>query len=174
MAALLSCRLATDEDLEKAKEVADVANEAFLAEGWASARHFKRSERFLATDIENYITSDKHGIYMVLNEAQEVVGTLMVEFRDGGKVYMGILTTKPGWQSMGVGNMLMHKAISDTKALGYKTAEIAVVENRDQLFAWYNRLGFFETGHEQVIFGECFHNNRVRILTMEKQLTETA
>ncbi|ORX54422.1 acyl-CoA N-acyltransferase [Hesseltinella vesiculosa] len=173
MTAAISYRLATISDQDKAKDMLSVVNNAFLAEGWASARHFTKGDRLELKDIEGYIINEKQNIYIALSQDQEVVGTLMVEFKGDDKVYMGILTTKPGWQSMGIGGGLMRKAILDTQSLGYKTAEIAVVEGRGQLFAWYNRLGFFETGQEQDIYGDQFHGNHVRILTMEKQLTMT-
>jgi ribosomal protein S18 acetylase RimI-like enzyme len=52
------------------------------------------------------------------------------------------ISIRPAHQGKGLGNALIHRALSSLQSAGYRTVRLTVTEQNRRAFEWYQRLGF--------------------------------
>lgn len=82
--------------------------------------------------------------------APELYGCVLVEKEDADTVVIGMLAVSPSSQNLGVGRKLVAAAeAAARKEFGVTRAHMHVAHVRDELLAWYKRLGYEPTGEEK-------------------------
>ena len=113
-------------------------------------------------------------VILLAEESDEVNGCVYLE-KQGGALYLGMLTVKPDLQGKGLGAQLMQAAEAHAKTQGCKTIKMTVITSRDALIAYYQRKGFADTGERQPFpddpkFG--IPKQPLEFLVMEKKIDQ--
>lgn len=69
-----------------------------------------------------------------------------VQERADGSCYVGMLAVRPDAQARGLGRVMLGAAEARARAAGADRLEMTVIAQRAELIAWYERLGFADTG----------------------------
>lgn len=69
-----------------------------------------------------------------------------VQERADGSCYVGMLAVRPDAQARGLGRVMLGAAEARALAAGADRLEMTVIAQRAELIAWYERLGFADTG----------------------------
>ena len=69
-----------------------------------------------------------------------------VQERPDGSCYVGMLAVRPDAQAHGLGRVMLGAAEARARAAGAHRLEMTVIAQRTDLIAWYERLGFADTG----------------------------
>jgi predicted N-acetyltransferase YhbS len=117
-------------------------NRAFVVE-----QFFLDGDRISLAQLQERMAA---GLFVIAEEAPEAapVGTVYLEQRPGGRVYIGLLSVAPGRQGQGIGTRLMQAAHDYAREQGCATLEITVVNLRTELFPFYEAFGFRAIGEE--------------------------
>lgn len=87
---------------------------------------------------------------LVLAEGPAEDGPLLacchLQERPDGSCYVGMLAVRPDAQSRGLGRAMLGAAEARARAAGARRLEMTVIAQRADLIAWYERLGFVDTG----------------------------
>ena len=87
---------------------------------------------------------------LVLDDASADDGTLLacchVQVRADGSCYVGMLAVRPDAQARGLGRAMLGAAETQARSAGARRLEMTVIAQRAELIAWYERLGFADTG----------------------------
>jgi ribosomal protein S18 acetylase RimI-like enzyme len=62
------------------------------------------------------------------------------------RAYLGLLSVDPAHQQSGLGSLLMDAAENYSRRLGFVFMDIKVVSLREELFGFYRKRGYVETG----------------------------
>ena len=85
------------------------------------------------------------GCFLVAEEAGKLAACVYVEQR-GLRGYFGLLSVDPARQKSGLGKTLVQAAERYCRALGCGAMDLQVVNLRQELPAFYQRLGYAESG----------------------------
>lgn len=87
---------------------------------------------------------------LVLDDGPVGGGSLLacchVQERADGSCYVGMLAVRPDAQGRGLGRVMLGAAEARARATGAHRLEMTVIAQRAELIAWYERLGFADTG----------------------------
>jgi ribosomal protein S18 acetylase RimI-like enzyme len=143
-----------------AAAIAQIVNEAFQVE-----REFRPGDRTDATEIGALIGRDA---FLVAEDDGQIKGAVHVR-ASPPKGYFGMLAVARAAQSRGLGRTLTLAAEDYCRARGCEVMTMSTGEERRQLIAWYERLGYRVTSVE-VSRNPAF-NRPLPIVLMEKPLT---
>lgn len=76
----------------------------------------------------------------------ELLACCHIERRPGGVCYFGMFAVRPGAQGGGLGRAVLAEVDRTARAWGCVEIRMQVIRQRDDLIAWYHRLGFRATG----------------------------
>ena len=125
-------------ELEDAERITNVINSAFrLAE-----QFFIDDARI---DVESVRNSLMTGNFLLAERESVLVGCVYVEPRRN-RAYLGLLAVDPARQQSGLGSALMDAAEDYCRGLSCRSMDIKVVNLRTDLFSFYKRRGYVETG----------------------------
>jgi ribosomal protein S18 acetylase RimI-like enzyme len=127
-------RLAKTEENEP---IARLINAAFVVE-----RFFIDRDRTTAEKVGALM--DK-GQFMLAADGPWIVGCVYLEIR-GDRGYLGLLAVDPSLQKSGLGRRLMDAAEAHFQSVGCRAVDLTVVNLREELPAFYRKLGYVETG----------------------------
>jgi GNAT superfamily N-acetyltransferase len=135
----LALRVATRAD---AGAVSALVNAAFRVEDF-----FKAGDR---TDEQEVAALLDSGEFLLLEDEGPAAGSrpaacVYLE-RNGARAYFGMLSIDPARQGSGLGRLLLESLEARCRAAGCREIEIHVVNLRQELFAFYRRFGYVETG----------------------------
>jgi ribosomal protein S18 acetylase RimI-like enzyme len=87
---------------------------------------------------------------LLLRRGRRVEACVAVTAKGGGLIYFGMVTVDPQLQAQGIGKAVLggaeRFALSE---LGASRAEMTVIEQRQELIAWYQRRGYQLTGERR-------------------------
>ena len=127
-------RLATAEDV---LALTQLINAAFRVE-----EPFIEGERIDPQGVRAYM---EKGEFLVAEDSAGVFGCVCVELR-GDRGYLGLLGVEPSRQGTGVGRKLMEAAENYFREAGCRAIDLRVISPRTPLPAFYQHLGYRETG----------------------------
>ena len=145
--------------LREAAELARIINEAFMVEAF-----FKIGDRTSADEIAALMNAG--GEFLVLDGGSVRGGDLSAEAQgaraeaakrgtpvgcvylkcQGERAYFGMLSIDPARQRQGLGRRLIDAAEARARKRGCRAMDIHIVNLREELPAYYRRLGYVETG----------------------------
>jgi ribosomal protein S18 acetylase RimI-like enzyme len=141
--------------------------------GWTHEADILSGQRIDATMLAAMLEDKAHSLLIAVDEGG-VVGCVEVVDQTGS-AYVGLLTVDPGRQGQGLGRQLSEAAEDLARSRGCGHTRMTVIEGRDELIAWYERLGYAKTGarepfpmHDQR-FGEPLRPD-LRFVVLEKAL----
>lgn len=117
--------------------IAVVINAAFRVE-----RFFIDGDR---TNPEHIRSLLQTGVFLLAEEGSQLIGCVYVELR-GVQGYFGLLAIDPECQKTGLGKRLVAAAEAYCRAAGCREMELQIVNVREELPGFYQRLGYSETG----------------------------
>jgi GNAT superfamily N-acetyltransferase len=126
-------------ELAEAPEVMQVINAAFKP----AESFFVDGDRIGLDQVRWHF--DK-GVFLVTDDLS---GVVYVELR-GPRAYFGLLSVDPAKQGGGVGKKLISAAEEHARRSGCAHMDIRVVNLREELPPFYRRLGYTETGTEEL------------------------
>ncbi len=127
---------------EDAAALVDVINAAFRR----AEAFFIEGDRIDLAQVHAYL---QKGVFLV--EA-ELGACVYVELR-GARAYFGLLSVDPERQGSGLGKALIQAAEAYAREHGCGHMDIRIVNLRAELPAFYERLGYVETGTEPFTAG---------------------
>src|SRR5262249_17762017 len=126
---------------EDAREIAALTNTAFQVE-----KFFVDGDRITEGEVRRLIDS---GCFLVAEDsagdAKGMTGCVYVK-SDGEHGYVGLLSVSPLRQREGLGRRLVAAAEESARQSGCKVMDLRVVNLREELPAFYRKLGYDETG----------------------------
>src|SRR6266849_6046010 len=130
-----SVRMASPPDAEK---ITTLINSAFRT----AEEFFIETDRIRLESVNDlFITGN-----FMLGEIESVVAACVyVELR-GDRAYLGLLAVDPAHQHSGLGSLLMDAAEEYCRGQACHFMDIKVVNLREELFGFYRKRGYVETG----------------------------
>jgi GNAT superfamily N-acetyltransferase len=124
--------------LQDAEKITTLINSAFRrAEGF-----FLDADRIAVESVRDFFLKGK---FLLVESDGVVAACVYVELR-GERAYLGLLAVDPARQHCGFGSLLMDAAEENFRGLGCRFMDIQVVNLREDLFGFYRRRGYVETG----------------------------
>jgi GNAT superfamily N-acetyltransferase len=120
----------------EAEEILRVTNAAYQVE-----RFFIDTDRLDAERLNALLSK---GVFLV---TEGMSGCVYVELR-GERGYFGPLSVDPERQGSGTGKLLVKVAEDYARAHGCRYMDLRIVNLREELPAFYRKLGYVETGTE--------------------------
>ncbi|MFN0146195.1 MAG: GNAT family N-acetyltransferase [Dehalococcoidia bacterium] len=152
-------REATADDVQA---VTELVNLAYRVEDF-----FKIGDRTDADDVAAHL---RKGRFLLVEDARGLLlGSVYVEI-NGPDGYFGMLASRPGQQGRGLGRFLVSAAEDACRVAGCTEMGLTVVNLREELPPWYQRLGYHVTGTEPFPPGERV-SRPCHFLVMTKRLT---
>jgi predicted N-acetyltransferase YhbS len=127
-------RTATAADAEA---LAALVNRAFLVE-----RFFVEGDRTSADEVRGLLS---RGAFLSIDDGGAPIACVYVQLR-GERGYFGLLSVEPSRQGEGLGRRLVLAAEEHCRAAGCRAIDILVVDLREELPPFYERLGYSRTG----------------------------
>lgn len=142
--------------------ITQLINQAFSVELF-----FKAGDRITLDEVQRLF---KKGRFMVLEETNEIQGSVYVELR-GERAYLGLLSTNPARQRSGIGSHLTTAAEEFARESGCRFMDLRIVNLREELPVIYQKFGYEVTGTEEVAVEAGQHFTRpAHFITMSKEL----
>jgi N-acetylglutamate synthase-like GNAT family acetyltransferase len=120
-----------------AEALTRLINVAFKVE-----KFFIESDRISLPQVHEHL--DK-GAFLIAEENGEIGGAIYVELR-GDRGYFGLLSVEPSRQRSGLGTRLVAAAEAFARDAGCRFMDMWIVNLREELPAYYAKLGYSETG----------------------------
>lgn len=125
--------IATSKDLP---EILSVVNSAFVVETFIEGTR---------TDAAQLGALLQKGEFLLVREGETIVASIYTELR-GDRGYFGMLAVDPSQQGRGLGRTMVAAAEEKFRASGCHHVDISVLSPRLELFPFYRKLGYSETG----------------------------
>ncbi|MGL4313558.1 MAG: GNAT family N-acetyltransferase [Sphingomonas sp.] len=147
----LSITAATAADLAAIHSIVESAYRGDSARaGWTHEADLLAGQR---TDAETLaaIFADRDQRLLVARDATgDVIGSVVIERKNGATAYLGMLAVTPARQTGGVGRTLIAAAEAAARDIfGAQRIEMTVIGRRRELVAYYQRRGYALTGEQR-------------------------
>ena len=123
-------------EAQEAEEILRVTNAAYEVE-----RFFIDTDRLDGERLGELLAK---GVFLATDGMS---GCVYVELR-GERGYFGPLSVDPGCQGLGIGKLLVEAAEGYARERGCQHMDLRIVNLREELPAFYRKLGYAETGTE--------------------------
>lgn len=177
----LAVRVATADD---AAALSALVNSAYRGDssraGWTTEADLLGGQRTDAAALAAFIDEGAASGSQVMLLHEDAAGPtccVQLERRDD-EAYLGMLTVRPQGQGAGRGRHLIEAAEQHVRnAWGASAVQMTVIEQRNELIAWYERRGYCRTGktapfpYGDLRFGEPKRPD-LRFVVMRKDLAE--
>ena len=112
--------------------------------GWTTEADLLDGQRTDAEELSS-ILNDTHARLLLATRGREIVGCVLLR-REATGAYIGMLAVRPFLQALGIGRRLLAEAEKRARAEFWaKRSRMTVIEQRQDLIAWYVRRGYFVT-----------------------------
>jgi ribosomal protein S18 acetylase RimI-like enzyme len=115
--------------------------------GWTHEADLLDGQRIDAAMLDEMLADDTQHL-LVAEEGGTLAGCAAVTDK-GTYAYLGMLTVDPDRQGSGLGRRLSEAGEALARDLGRVRVRMTVISVREELIAWYRRLGYRETGERQ-------------------------
>ena len=132
-------RVIRDATTDDAALLARIVNRAYEIE-----RVFIDGDRTSAAEVKGHLAT---GRFLVLEEDNAPVGCVYLETH-AARGYLGMLSVLPELQGGGRGRALVDAVESACRKAGCVAVDLLVVDLRDELHAFYRRLGYTLVGEK--------------------------
>ena len=164
-------------DIEDIEDIVALLNMSYRGErsrkGWTTEADLIGGD--VRTDIKDVTAvMQQQGSVFLISRAED--GTLegCVNLRKTtNKAYLGMFAVRPELQGKGIGKKLMYKAEDWSRSHGCDLLYMHVISMREELIAWYERLGYADTGARIDFREDGLSGNHLRpleFMVMEKDL----
>ena len=150
MSAVVPPRPATDDDVPA---VVGLVQSAYRGDasraGWTTEADLLDGQRADDAMVRGLLAAPGSTVLVVDAGPAEGAGLLAcchVQERPDGTCYVGMLAVRPDAQARGLGRAMLEAAEARARAAGAQRLEMTVIAQRAELIAWYERLGFVDTG----------------------------
>lgn len=127
-------------EMQDAEGIVSVINAAFRpAEGFVFDR-----DRIDLISVRDLL---RKGKFLVAEDDEVLGGCVYVELR-GDRSYLGLLSVDPQRQKTGLGAKLMDAAEAYCGKAGSRHMDLQIVSVRTEMYGFYQRWGYVETGTE--------------------------
>jgi ribosomal protein S18 acetylase RimI-like enzyme len=153
----ITFRDAAPSDVEQLERVIQLAYRGGKASvDWKNEHTQVTGPRTTVGDLQQLLRCESAHILVAEMEdgnGRSIAGCVLIE-EDDDDCIIGMLAVDPGRQNLGLGRLLVRAAEQHAVSkLGYKAAKMWVLGGRDELLAWYKRLGYEATGETRPFFG---------------------
>ncbi|MGC8549201.1 MAG: GNAT family N-acetyltransferase [Acidobacteriaceae bacterium] len=131
-------RFATEPELPA---LMGLINRAFAVE-----KFFKQNDRLTPESTREYF---HRGRFLVSGPPDRPQACVFVELK-GDRAYLGLLSVDPASQKTGLGTRLVNAAEEYARELGALHIDLTIVNVRQELPGYYNRLGYTVSGTEPI------------------------
>ena len=150
LAASLAFRDATLDDVGALVELVQSAYRGDTSrEGWTTEADLLDGQRTDAAGVTAVVTTPGSRMLVAEDRDEGLVACCQLELRAAGLAYFGMFAVRPGLQGRGTGRALVAEAERRAVELGATTMRMTVIRQREELIAWYERLGYTRTGERQ-------------------------
>lgn len=119
---------------------------------WTNEHKLVKGPRTSEPELKEIISCSDKAILVCEETAsgrRTLLGCILVEKNDC-EAYVGMLAVDPDRQSEGIGRLLLQSAESyATGVFDCASAKMWILSGRDELMAWYVRMGYAETGETE-------------------------
>lgn len=138
-------------------EIMDVVNLAYRggksSVAWKNENHLVQGPRIIKEDLEKYVQADGSIILLLRTTSGVLAGTVHVE-KHGDEAHIGMLSVHPDYQNFGLGKrLLIIGAAYAREEFHCRVAKMFVFGGRQELLAWYTKMGYELTGETLPFFG---------------------
>ncbi len=120
--------------------------------GWTTEADLLGGQRTDRAEVEALLEDPSVTIVLGSIRAHgriELAGTICVRVDSDAVAHIGMFAVRPTLQSGGVGGALLREAERVARQRGARWAEMTVIEQRQELLAWYRRRGYDATGETE-------------------------
>ncbi|HET6964066.1 MAG TPA: GNAT family N-acetyltransferase [Acidimicrobiales bacterium] len=130
----------------------DLVESAYRGEpsraGWTTEADLLDGQRTDAAEVGTIIA--RPGSVIILAESDgTLVGSCQLERSGGDAAYFGMFAVRPWEQGAGIGRALIGEARRMAEQWGCTVLRMTVIRQRQDLIAWYRRMGFHPTGETE-------------------------
>lgn len=116
--------------------------------GWTTEADLLDGQRTDLDEVQSLLAEPSVALSVACQRG-DVVGSVCVRMHPPGIAHIGMFAINPSLQGAGLGRALLSEAEHDAVARGAQVAEMTVIEQRQELLAWYARRGYADTGERQ-------------------------
>jgi len=143
---LLHFSPATEADLPALNRLVNRAYRGEASEqGWTTEAHLLAGQRTDEADLQTQLLTPGITFLLAHTETNDLVGSVLLQ-PQAADLYLGMLSVEPTRQAQGIGRQLVAAAEKFARRQGCTGIRITVISVRQELLAWYERLGFRPTG----------------------------
>jgi ribosomal protein S18 acetylase RimI-like enzyme len=143
---------ATEADSPAIVSLANIAFRGAGADaGWNSEAGYIAGPRLTESLLRAHLASKPRAHLLTCRDDPEgpLLGTVLLEPKENGVWYLGLLTVRPDLQNRQLGRTLLAAAEIFAKERSALRIRMTVVNVRESLIAWYQRRGYILTGETQ-------------------------
>lgn len=143
---MITIRPALEADLAHLHPVVERAYRGDSARaGWTHEADLVSGERTDLESLRALLTGDSR--LLIARDDDTVLGCVNIADRGDGLAYLGLLCVDPQLQAGGIGRKLVAAAEAAARDIFTAThVEMAVIDRRTELIAWYVRHGYAPSG----------------------------
>ncbi|KAJ7099452.1 acyl-CoA N-acyltransferase [Mycena belliarum] len=113
--------------------------------GWTTEAALLNDERIDEAQMLKKIEDPETTVHVAIDGGR-IVGCCELVRLENDKVHFGTFAVEPELQAAGVGRYILAQAETAAAKMGVTCVEMAVIAQRLELIAWYQRRGYAPTG----------------------------
>jgi ribosomal protein S18 acetylase RimI-like enzyme len=114
--------------------------------GWTTEADLLAGQRTDAEELAE-ILADPDQALLTARDGDDLLACIRIQRQPDGAAYFGMLSVRPTRQASGLGRRMVAAAETAlVERFGARLVRISVFPQRDTLIAWYERLGYADTG----------------------------
>ncbi len=142
--------LARTKDLDQVAELVNQAYRGVAAPDWTSEVGLIDGPRTNRAALADTLKNDAAIILLAKDgAADELCGCVALSPMANAQWYLSMLAVSPQFQAAGLGKSIVAGAENYAHSAGAQSLKISVINLREKLIAWYERLGFVKTGETE-------------------------